>query len=1156
MPSGTLYNWTIPTVSVGGSVSGGSAATNQRYIGQKLTNNGGSNATVVYTVTPNYAGCTGANFNVTVTVLPAGAAAALTSSLTPPDICSGGFFTYTPTSNATGASFAWERFIENGISTAPNKSTGSVNELLTNAATVPIAVHYAFTITASGCSNTQDVTVIVNPSPTLNSSQTPSAICSNTQFSYLPTSATPNTSFNWTRPVVNGISNTAGSGSGNPAETLINTTNASISVTYIYTLITVNGCVSTPNTQNVVVQVNPVPVLTSSVNPAAICGGSKFNYTPTSSTNGSVYTWTRAMVPSISNGPGAGSNDPSEFLVNSGITAVSVPYIFHVTANSCSSDQVVTVVVNPTPSILNQTITACSNTAFNLSGVNVPTGTLYTWPTPVVSPVGSVTGWSGQFTKTGVSQLLVNQTLNPATVTYSVTPTAGSCSGAAFNMVITVNPVPVIPNQSLAAVCSGTSFSFAPSNLSVPTGTTYTWSSPVQSPLNSLFGASAQPISQSSISQALSSSNNLADTATYSVTPAAYGCIGNLFTLQVPVKPVPSINNLSDTICSGSAFFTAPNSVPTNTTYTWATPVSSPFGSIVGGSAQSIPASTISQTLVNSTSVSAQIVYTVTPSTGSCTGSPFNLTITVGVPLAFTPDQSALICSGTAFDVTPATAIGGTSYTWGIPTVVPAGSVIGISAASTPQARVSQLLSNLGSVTDTVVYTVLPYNTGCRGNLFKATVRVIALPKATITGNPVICRYPFDTLTVSFTGLGPWSFTYLNDTASGTQAGVATSPYKWVVPAVPNIPSRKVQIISVKDLACLNRQDTASFVQKVNPLPVGFITSLHGAYICSNVKDTLLVSSFATDTLTYQWTLNGTRINGATTDSIATLQQGKYNAILTNQYGCIDTAGTSVQLTYITQPVLQFRFDTYCINTLANFTNLTDTLTIGDTNWLWDFGDSTNASTYHTSHTYLRGGDHHIRLTAMQSNCAAYKTTLDSTITVQYPIPGLTMPSVSAYLSRSTPLSVRSLPGYRYRWNPSRGIDFPDSSSVNFNLSSTQQYLVSLISTGGCITTDSLLVRVFDNNLVDIFVPKSFTPNGDGVNDVLYPYLSGIKTFQYFKVYNRFGKLMFETRNPDAGWNGSLNGTQQPMAIYIWIAIGIANDGSTVEKRGETLLLR
>jgi gliding motility-associated-like protein len=97
---------------------------------------------------------------------------------------------------------------------------------------------------------------------------------------------------------------------------------------------------------------------------------------------------------------------------------------------------------------------------------------------------------------------------------------------------------------------------------------------------------------------------------------------------------------------------------------------------------------------------------------------------------------------------------------------------------------------------------------------------------------------------------------------------------------------------------------------------------------------------------------------------------------------------------------------------------------------------------------------------------------------------------------------------------------------------------------------------VFDNNLVDIMVPKSFTPNSDGVNDVLYPYIAGITTFHYFKVFNRYGKLLFETKDPDAGWSGVFNGEPQPMSIYLWMAEGIAADGTLVQKKGETLLLR
>lgn len=1153
-PAGTLYTWTNPAISPAGTITGASAnSVGQLYVSQALTNISASPATAVYTVTPNANGCTGSAFNLTVTVNTTSSTLVLSSSLTPPAVCSGSIFSYLPASTTLGFSAAWTRFQTAGISNGYATGTGNPNETLVNTTTLPVTVSYEYTLTSpGGCSNKQTVAVVVNPAAGLSSTQTPVAICSNTIFSYVPTSNTPATAFNWSRVTVSGISNAAATGNNNPNEILINTTNLPVSVNYVYSLITASGC---SYNQTVTVPVNPAPVLSSLLNPTAICSGTIFNYTPTTLVSNPTYAWTRAVVPGISNGAGAGVNNPAENLINTTVAAVTVPYNYTVTANGCSANQTVSVVVNPTPNVANLTATTCSNTAFIITPSPVPANTQYTWAMPVNNPAASVTGDTTQpVPQNNISQLLINQTLNPATAKYTVTPASGACTGANFTITVTVNPVPVVANQLMAAICSGTSFSYTPG--SIPAGTTYTWSNPVLAPVNSLMGGSAQPISQANISQALSSTNNLSDTAVYTVTPSAYGCPGNTFTITVPVKPVPVINNISDTICSKSLFSITPMPVPANTTYTWPTPVNFPFGSVIGGTAQAVPVSTISQILTNTTNNTAQTLYTISPSASGCSGASFLLTVTVGVPLPFIPDQTALICSGTQFDATPVTSKPGTTYTWSIPTVTPPGSVTGISAASAPQTIVSQTLNNLGNVTDTVVYTVLPYNTGCRGNLFTATVRVIALPKATITGKAVVCRYPYDTLSVSFTGMGPWNFTYLNDTIPGSQTGITTSPYNWVVPSVPGIPTRKLQITSVRDMACFNNKDTSIFVQKINPLPVGFIVSMHGAYICNNIPDTLFVNAAPADTLTYQWTINGSPVPGAVTDSLGTLRQGNYNAILTNQYGCKDTAAKPASLTYITQPVLRFSYDSYCINKIINFTNRTDTAFTGPVQWLWDLGDSTFANTYHAADVYTGGGDRHVRLSATQLYCPAYTTSMDTTINIQYPIAPVRLPSVSAYKNVFTPVAARNIPGYRYLWTPSRGIDMPDSAMANFNYQNTQDYVINLISPGGCVTYDSLLVRVFDNNLVDILVPKSFTPNGDGVNDILYPYLTGIKTFQYFKVYNRYGKLMFETTNPDTGWNGMLNGTPQPMSIYIWIAVGIANDGSSVQKRGETLLLR
>ncbi|MFX6899641.1 gliding motility-associated C-terminal domain-containing protein, partial [Acinetobacter baumannii] len=81
-----------------------------------------------------------------------------------------------------------------------------------------------------------------------------------------------------------------------------------------------------------------------------------------------------------------------------------------------------------------------------------------------------------------------------------------------------------------------------------------------------------------------------------------------------------------------------------------------------------------------------------------------------------------------------------------------------------------------------------------------------------------------------------------------------------------------------------------------------------------------------------------------------------------------------------------------------------------------------------------------------------------------------------------------------------------------FNFNTNQTYYVNIISEYGCVTTDTLKVFVFEDGLIDIFVPKSFSPNRDGINDQLFVYLAGIRDFKYFKIFNKYGQLMFETK--------------------------------------------
>ena len=208
--------------------------------------------------------------------------------------------------------------------------------------------------------------------------------------------------------------------------------------------------------------------------------------------------------------------------------------------------------------------------------------------------------------------------------TYTVTVTDGNGFTATDDVIITVNALPAINNITLAAICSGGTFTTTPANGTdgiVPAGTTYSWAAPTVAGITgTLAGTNA-----ASIGGTLTNTTNSLVNVVYTVTPTSGSCVGSTFTVTVPVNPKPAINNITvAAICSGVTFTTTPVNgadgiVPAGTTYTWAAPIVAGITGTVAGT----NAASISGTLTNTTNAPINVVYTVTPTSGSCSGSAF-----------------------------------------------------------------------------------------------------------------------------------------------------------------------------------------------------------------------------------------------------------------------------------------------------------------------------------------------------------------------------------------------------------------------------------------------------------------------------------------------------------------------------------------------------
>jgi gliding motility-associated-like protein len=153
-------------------------------------------------------------------------------------------------------------------------------------------------------------------------------------------------------------------------------------------------------------------------------------------------------------------------------------------------------------------------------------------------------------------------------------------------------------------------------------------------------------------------------------------------------------------------------------------------------------------------------------------------------------------------------------------------------------------------------------------------------------------------------------------------------------------------------------------------------------------------------------------------------------------------------------------------------------------------------------------------------------------------------------------LKVKSIPPAHsiqwYRNNTLIPLVFRDTLRVNDGAT----YRVTLTNNNGCISDFSNSIVTAVVCVTGIYVPDVFTPNGNGVNDVIRPITPGIKKFRWFKIYNRWGNLVFESADAQKGWDGKFRGQDQPVETYIWMVEGADNRGVQIKKSGMLNLLR
>jgi PKD repeat protein len=908
---GASFSWTRAVVA---GISNGIGAGATALINESLTNTTTAPVNAIYIITPGINGCNGTPFSLTVTVNPAGQVDQPVNQ----SVCNGAntaVVNFTTTNIGGVTTYSWTNSVPGiGLPALGNGNIGVFAAV--NGGTAPvvatIVVTPLFTNNAVSCTGpAKTFTITVNPTPILTTTLTPVDVCSNTLFSYPPASATAGTTFNWTRAAVAGIT-PAGptAGVNNPNETLRNITSAPVAVTYQYTL-AANGC---SNVQNVVVNINPEPVITPAQNPSA-CSGNALSYAIllnnfTNPADNVTFTWGMPVLNPVSplftggsaRAVSSAANITDTYTNTTGVLGTAT-YTVTPFKNGCSGAPVTVVITVGSQPVLDPGLNAfaCSNTPIGLI-LNVAGGsvipTYYNIISKTVAPglidVGNAIVPNGTAPAAYLStDKFTNTTGVDKTVTYRVQPIlAPTCIGAAVDVVITIRPQPVIFPAQTKTVCSsvtiGKEIILAPPN--VPAGSLFNWPVPVISDASVQGTAGvnvvADPTGTLHINDQIHNYSAAPIFATYTVTPVSqFGCAGTAVPVIITVNPEPVPQPISgrDKICVTDKNIVYNVSAVGGSTFHWT------VDAAVGTKTFDFNTNAI---LIDAAAVAGSGNITVFETNSyTCSGDVSTLPVQVYAQPA--PENiigNAVVCANSS-NVYSVTNRVGSVYSW----TVPGGAaIIGDPSANS----ITIVFANVGGT-----ISVRETNAaGCITNHTPKAVTVNPLPTAIISGGGTICDGASRNLTVTFTGTGPYAFTYALDGVPQLPVATAANPYILNVTAAGTY-----TIVNVSDANCTNN-GTGTTPVSYFPKPTGTISGT--AEMCKGGSATLTMTFTGTAPYTFTYTDGVTPVNvvgyltNVYTVSVSPLINTTYTLTsLTDGNSCAGVVSGSAVITINVPPV-------------------------------------------------------------------------------------------------------------------------------------------------------------------------------------------------------------------------------------------------------------
>jgi len=525
----------------------------------------------------------------------------------------------------------------------------------------------------------------------------------------------------------------------------------------------------------------------------------------------------------------------------------------------------------------------------------------------------------------------------------------------------------------------------------------------------------------------------------------------------------------------------------------------------------------------------------------------------------------SVACQGITLTYSVPALGGSTTYQWQVP---PDWSIVSGADSSVMQVKVG---------TDPGTVTANEKNS-C-ANLTAALPVITALPTigGALAGGTEVCTGT-NSATLTLTGARGSVLTWLASTNNGaTYTAVGDTTYTYTATNLTDTTLFRALVQNGESCAI----DTAApALVQVDPKSVGGSVSPASMQFCLNqTKDALLTltgnvgkaTNWQSSPDNAIWTGFAPPDTDSSWEVDAALASNSYYRVIVQSGVCPPATSAPAVVDIVNTPFPQMTYspaDTViCYNTPAT---LNGDITVG-TSYAWHYSQPltgvSNSGTisslpfaFQATATPLTTSNYILNIT----NAGCPNDLIDTFhIVVLQPI----LVTVSGYPDTSIvigqPLQLSAFSndstqgGDTFTWTPSTGLDNPnvyDPVALFSEGMDSVRYFITATSKFGCKGTTDVLVKVFSTG-PNIFVPNAFTPGG-ATNNIFRPITVGIMKLDYFRVYNRWGELVYATQTMGEGWDGRLNGRIMDSGTYVWMVQGVSYTHKIVFHKGTMVLIR